>query len=112
MLEAGIAVLADRLHPIVEFELRRHQVRRVAAVFAPDADERVALVATSAYDTSRSMISERSSDEVHAIGEPGRGEAIALQSRHTVAVECEANAPGTVDTSVLPRPTICRHGST
>src|SRR3546814_13161208 len=41
MLEAGIAVLADRLHPIVEFELRRQQVRRVAAVFAPDADERV-----------------------------------------------------------------------
>src|SRR3546814_19073696 len=109
MLEAGIAVLADRLHPIVEFELRRQQVRRVAAVFAPDADERVRLVGACAQDAARSMIFERPSDEVHAIGEQGRGERIALQSRHRLAVECEAQRPGTVDASALRRPEICRH---
>src|SRR3546814_2656219 len=102
MLEAGIAVLADRLHPIVEFELRRQQVRRVAVVFAPDADERVRLVGACAQDDARSMIFERPSDEVHAIGAQGRGARIALQSRHRLAVECEAQRPGTVERSEGP----------
>src|SRR3546814_637053 len=73
------------------------------------ADERVRLVGACAQDAARSMIFERPSDEVHAIGEQGRGERIALQSRHRLAVECEAQRPGTVDASALRRPEICRH---
>src|SRR3546814_15780361 len=69
----------------------------------------VRLVGACAQDAARSMIFERPSDEVHAIGEQGRGERIALQSRHRLAVECEAQRPGTVDASALRRPEICRH---
>jgi hypothetical protein len=89
--QARPAVLADRDQTIVELDLRRAQVRCRAGLVAAYRHECGRFLRPCGHDAARSVVFERAADEVHAVGEQGRGERVALETFVRAPIEAEAD---------------------
>ena len=90
--QARPAVLALGLQALVELDLRRAQVRRVARRVAPHADERTGLFGACRQNAARPVIFEGAAEEVHAVCEQRGGERVACKPVEHLAVERETSA--------------------
>ena len=104
------AVLRMRLEPVVELDLGRAQVRRLARRITMYRHERVRLLGTGGDDAARPVVLERAPDEMHAVGEQRRGQRVAGEALVGRAVEAEPERARPVDASALRRPE-CAHGA-
>ena len=75
------------VEPVVELDLRRAQVRRLAPAAAIDVDQRVRLLRARRKDAARPVILERAPDEMNAVGQQRRGQRIAGKPGHVASVE-------------------------
>src|SRR5687768_14340754 len=93
-----------RLEAVVELDLGRTQVRRLARRVAAHGHERVWLLGTGGDDAARPVVLERAPDEVHAVGEQRRGQRVAGEALTGRAVEAEPERTSPVDASAFLRP--------
>ena len=59
-------------------------------LYTRDVDQRVRLLGTGGQNAARTVILERTADEMNAVGEKRRGDRVALERRQRAAVEGEA----------------------
>ena len=106
--ERGPAVLAFSHEPIVEFDLRRQQVRRAARPIAHDSDKSIGLVDAGCHDAARPVILEGTPDKVHAIGDEGGCKSIAGESLIGAAVKLKSQPLAAIDAAAV-RQAVCGH---
>jgi hypothetical protein len=108
-IERRPIVLADRIQPLVKFDLGCAQIRRETALPCADAHQRIGFVGTHAEKAARAMIFERASDQMHAIGEQRRGKRIAGKSAEFPTVEGEADRLAAIDAAAVGRAIVAHH---
>ena len=95
--ERGPAVLAHRDEAVAKLDLGRAHVRREAPGAARDADERIRLLGAGRDDPARAVIFIGPAHELHAVGEKGGRERVALVAGVGDAVESEGDRPRAVN---------------
>ena len=99
-LHTGPALGSTRHQPVVEFHLRRQEVRLCGGAFA-HLHDRVGLLRAAADDPAGAAQLEAASHQGHAVGDQRGGKSVPLESPKVPAVKGEGQGPGTVDPSAL-----------
>ena len=94
--ERGPMVLALCLKAVTELDLGGAQIGGEARARS-HRHEGIGFIGTRRHDAARAVIFERTSDEMHAVGEQGGSERVAGEAFVSLAVERKAQLPCPVD---------------
>ena len=101
-------ILARGHEPFVELDLGHAQVRRLPGAVSRHGGERVRLVGAGREQAARTVVLERTTKQVDAVGEQRRGERVAVEADIGMAVEGEAQRHGAVDATAAREPESAR----
>ena len=100
VFQARPTVLGARREAVHQLHQGRQLVGVGARILA-QLHQRVGLLEAGGENTARAMIFEAAADEVHPVGEQGRGQAVAAEPAVVTAVETEAERALPVDLPAL-----------
>ena len=87
------SILAFGHQPVMELDLSGARIGCMVRRIGSLAHQRIRLVRTRCHDATRTVIPERTTDQMDSIGEQRRGQCVAGQALKALAVEDEADRP-------------------